>query len=129
MDLADAGVSFQRGFDERRADAPPLPIREDIPERTRAQLLETGSKLLDVDEGLLSMTLDEMIRVGDVKISSIPSSPAQEQQAEETDSQAVAIYLPPFFFSETGTARRLAAISGNSGAPFRAYRKPTPFGP
>lgn len=77
---------------------------------TRQQLLETGATLLEVDAALLSMTLDEMIRVGDVKISSIPSSPAQEQQAEETDSQAVAIYLPPFFFSEVGVENRLRTL-------------------
>ena len=76
----------------------------------RAQLLETGATMLEVDAALLSMTLDEMIRVGDVKISSIPSSPAQEQQAEETDSQAVAIYLPPFFFSEVGVENRLRTL-------------------
>ena len=36
---------------------------------TRSQLLETGASLLEVDASLLSMTLDEMIRVGDVKTS------------------------------------------------------------
>ena len=57
------------------------------------QLLKTGTELLDVDESLLSMTLDEMIRTEDVKV---------EDKA--------AIYLPPFYFSEIGTARRLKEI-------------------
>ena len=60
---------------------------------TREQLLKTGTELLDVDESLLSMTLDEMIRTEDVKVE------------DET-----AIYLPPFYYSEIGTARRLREI-------------------
>ena len=36
---------------------------------TREQLLKTGTELLDVDESLLSMTLDEMIRTEDVKVT------------------------------------------------------------
>ena len=60
---------------------------------TREQLIKTGTELLDVDESLLSMTLDEMIRTEDVKV---------EDKA--------AIYLPPFYYSEIGTARRLREI-------------------
>ena len=60
---------------------------------TRDQLMKTGTELLDVDESLLSMTLDEMIRTEDVKV---------EDKA--------AIYLPPFYYSEIGTARRLREI-------------------
>ena len=60
---------------------------------TREQLLKTGTELLDVDESLLSMTLDEMIRTEDVNV---------EDKA--------AIYLPPFYYSEIGTARRLREI-------------------
>ena len=60
---------------------------------TREQLIKTGRELLDVDDSLLSMTLDEMIRTEDVKV---------EDKA--------AIYLPPFYFSEIGTARRLKEI-------------------
>ena len=55
----------------------------------RGQLIETGMKLLEVDEDVLQMSLDEMIRVGDVF-------------REDED-----IYLPPFFFSESGTAKRI----------------------
>ena len=42
---------------------------------TRVQLLETGVKLLDVDESLLSMTLDGMVRVKDVIVTPIPLPP------------------------------------------------------
>ena len=80
---------------------------------TRQQLLETGATLLEVDTGLLSMTLDEMIRVGDVKTSSLSA----EQTAQEAPE--VAIYLPPFFFSEVGVENRLKAL----------YKAPASFTP
>lgn len=73
---------------------------------TRRQLLETGAELLGVEAALLSITLDEMIRVGDVKTTNIPM-PAG---AAPDDGQNVAIYLPPFFFSEVGVENRLKAI-------------------
>ncbi len=73
---------------------------------TRQQLLETGAELLGVEAALLSITLDEMIRVGDVKTTSILSP----GEAGQDDGQNMAIYLPPFFFSEVGVENRLKAI-------------------
>ena len=70
---------------------------------TRDMLLKTGSELLDVGENALSMTLDEMIQAEDVK--------TEVYTAE--DERKVAIYLPPFYFSEIGTARRLNEIFSN----------------
>ena len=64
---------------------------------TREQLCKAAAELLDVDASLLSLTLDEMIRAEDVIV----------------DGDAV--YLPPFFYSEAGTAKRLRSIlSGHS---------------
>ncbi len=64
----------------------------------RAQLLETGSELLGVGEDLLSAVLDEMICAHDVLTTPIPCS------------EDLAIYLPPFFFAETGVTNRLMKI-------------------
>ncbi len=64
----------------------------------REQLIETGSVLLDVGTDLLSDALNEMIQAEDVIIVQIP------------DSEDYAIYLPPFFYSETGICRRLGKI-------------------
>ena len=64
----------------------------------RAQLMETGEKLLEVEEGLLSQTLDEMIRVRDVITSPIPGS------------EDLAIYLAPFYYAEIGVRNRLMKI-------------------
>ena len=63
---------------------------------TRDQLIETGSKLLEIDAALLSITLDEMVRVEDVKVTHLESN--------------AAIYLPPFFYSEVGVQNRLRTI-------------------
>ncbi len=64
----------------------------------RAQLVETGAKLLEVDAAFLQQTLDEMIRVQDVITTPLP------------DSEEPAIYLPPFFYSEVGVQNRLKKI-------------------
>ena len=65
---------------------------------TRDQLCKTGAELLEVDASLLSDTLDEMIRGGDVFL----------------DGEAV--YLPPFYHAEAGTARRLREVLRGQGA-------------
>ena len=72
---------------------------------TREQLIQTGEELLAVEDNLLSMTLDEMIRQKDVIIEEIELSEEQDEKAP-----GLAIYLPPFFFSEQGTAKRLTQI-------------------
>ncbi len=93
---------------------------------TRDMLLKTGSELLSVEENVLTMTLDEMIRAEDVITEQIPlpesractASASSSRTAHEMDAAPdmmpeKAIYLPPFYFSEMGTAKRLAAIYGN----------------
>jgi len=59
---------------------------------TREQLIEKGMELLSVEDDLLSMTLDEMLR------------------NEDVIKQDEAIYLPPFYFSETGVAKRMTKL-------------------
>ena len=66
----------------------------------RDQLVKTGSELLSVEEAVLSLTLDEMIRAEDVKV--------------EPAGEGIAIYLPPFYFSEVGTERRIKEIFGET---------------
>ena len=58
----------------------------------REQLIKKAIELLDVDAPELEITLDEMIRTGDV---------VKEEEA---------IYLPPFYFSETGCAKRIIRL-------------------
>ena len=75
---------------------------------TRDMLLKTGAEMLDVEDSLLAMALDEMIRAEDVIIEDIP-------EKEEEAPKEKAIYLPPFYFSEVGVARRLNDILHNTG--------------
>ena len=68
------------------------------------------------------MTLDEMMRAEDVITELIPEkeeTAEKKDDAGENDAPAEstdrAIYLPPFYFSEAGTAKRLSAISREEG--------------
>ena len=101
----------------------------------RDQLIQKGTELLSVEEGLLQMTLDEMIRQKDVITEALPvqgrESPAETlpetpspdpeltalSMTDPEQTAARAIYLPPFFFSEMGTARRLRALMDGPGGP------------
>jgi len=72
----------------------------------RQQLTETGAKLLDVEESLLSPALDQMIADRDVITAPVP------------ESEDVAIYLPPFFYAEVGVQNRMRSIAaGKAIAP------------
>ena len=75
---------------------------------TKEMLFKTGEELLEVDAGMLQETLEKMITAGDVKIEAL--------RTEGEETAQMAIYLPPYYFSETGTARRLGKIfsSGRS---------------
>ena len=68
----------------------------------RDQLLKTGAELLAVQESVLSAVLDEMVRQDDVKTELI--------DGEDSAPGETAVYLPPFWFAETGTAKRLKQI-------------------
>ena len=68
----------------------------------RDQLLKTGAELLAVEESVLPAVLDEMVRQDDVKTEMI--------DGEDSAPGETAVYLPPFWFAETGTAKRLKQI-------------------
>ena len=65
---------------------------------TRDMLLKTGAELLETSEDKLDKALDEMLLLDDVV----------------TDGEA--IYLPPFYYAEVGTAKRLHAIASGAFA-------------
>ena len=70
----------------------------------RQQLTETGAKLLEVEENLLSPALDQMIADRDVITAPVPKS------------EDVAIYLPPFFYAEVGVQNRMRGIAAGDAA-------------
>ena len=67
----------------------------------RAQLLDTGSELLEIERDVLETVLDRMIEERDL---------VREPVQLETGEWDQAVYLPPFFFAENGTARRLMRL-------------------
>ena len=73
----------------------------------RQQLTETGAKLLEVEENLLSPALDQMIANRDVITAPVP------------ESEDVAIYLPPFFYAEVGVQNRMRGIAAGEAATIR----------
>ena len=73
---------------------------------TRDSLLKKANKILEVDESLISMTIDSMISERDVIAEDLPNMEVRP------DAINKAIYLPAFYYSEKGAARRLAEISG-----------------
>ena len=108
---------------------------------TRQMLLAKGSELLQVEDNLLSLTLDQMIRERDVILQPMLSVEKKTEEAaapfrekvpdagrerlsrgvslhkqtggsgQAVSGEESAIYLPPFYFAEVGTVRRLAVIS------------------
>jgi exodeoxyribonuclease V alpha subunit len=70
-------------------------------------LIETTEKMLEIETGIVSSTLDRMIKEQSLVL-----------EGEE------AVYLPPFYFSEVGTAKRVRELlssptmfkAGNTGA-------------
>ncbi len=77
---------------------------------TREMLIKAGCELLTVEESLLSDALDRMISENVVKTDTVTVTDGKKT------SSYMAIYLPPFYFSEIGVARRLCEIGrpGNS---------------
>ena len=87
---------------------------------TREMLVKTAMELLSVEDSVLNMTLDEMIRAGDVITEALPvqedAAAAEDVLPEDADKKTMAdkaIYLPPFFYAEFGTGKRLSAILQN----------------
>lgn len=72
---------------------------------TKEDLFNKGAELLEVNGSLLSDVLDKMIAAEDVRVEPLPT---------EIDKPApMAVYLPPFYFSEIGTAKRLLQIASS----------------
>lgn len=68
----------------------------------REQLLKRAGKLLEAEESTLIMTLDEMLLVRDL--------------IQEVTSEEEAIYLPPFYYAEIGTAGKLLKLASEPAA-------------
>ena len=71
----------------------------------RDELLKAGAELLEVEEILIADTLEKMIDSKDV---------FYEQTLLPDSSKEAAVYLPTFYYSELGVARRLRKLMDSS---------------
>ena len=74
---------------------------------SRQQLIDKAVELLDVEAPELEITLDEMLRTEDVIRDKVYSNAPENGSVPGYED---AIYLPPFYFSETGCAKRLLRL-------------------
>lgn len=65
------------------------------------QLIQRASTLLEAEESTVIMTLDHILKEGDLIRDILPGK--EEKQTE-------AVYLPPFYYAEIGTANKLKKL-------------------
>lgn len=71
------------------------------------QLVRTASKLLEADESSIIMTLDHMLKEQDVIRERLERERPEDGEIMVTE----AIYLPPFYYAETGAANKLKRLA------------------
>jgi len=71
----------------------------------KAQLIKAATELLEAEEENIIMTMDEMLKKEDL----IQEKSIVKQNEENEDVEA--IYLPPFYFAEIGTASKLKKLA------------------
>lgn len=72
---------------------------------TKEQLAEKGAELLEAEPGIIVMTMDEMLRQGEL---------IQEKEIIKCDDEGnrvSPVYLPPFYYAEVGVASKLKKLS------------------
>lgn len=78
----------------------------------KEQLIQRASVLLEAEESTVIMTLDQMIKDKDL-IREKPGALWSRQISGEPEE---AIYLPPFYYAEIGTANKLKKLAAEPGA-------------
>ncbi len=71
----------------------------------KRQLVERAAALLEAEEACIVMTMDEMLKCGDLRSETGKAHKTGETAEEE------AVYLPPFYYAEIGTANKLSALA------------------
>lgn len=72
----------------------------------KEQLIQKAAELLEADESCIVMTLDQMLADRDLIREKI-----QREGLEQNGEEIQAIYLPPFYFAENGTAAKLKKLA------------------
>ncbi|MDO4336972.1 MAG: ATP-dependent RecD-like DNA helicase [Eubacteriales bacterium] len=74
---------------------------------SREQLVSKASSLLEAEEAYIVMTMDQMVTDKELICQSIQDGVLTEVPA----AQAEAVYLPPFYYAETGVANKLRKLA------------------
>ncbi len=73
----------------------------------KGQLIQAAVKLLEAEEACIVMTLDQMIKDRDLIRQKLEGEGPEAAEASVED----AIYLPPFYYAETGVANKLRRLA------------------
>ncbi|MCR4924523.1 MAG: ATP-dependent RecD-like DNA helicase [Lachnospiraceae bacterium] len=73
----------------------------------KKQLIDKASELLEASEETIIMTMDDMIRKGELILEK------DIVRLDEDGSRVIPIYLPPFYYAELGVAGRLKKLSSS----------------
>lgn len=93
---------------------------------TKEQLIKTAAELLEAEEGCVVMTLDQMLADHDLILQKVEIPKEQRKHEMPADLEqpewklaepqiTEAIYLPPFYYAETGVAGKLKAAGSSGG--------------
>ena len=88
---------------------------------TKEQLIKTAAELLEAEEGCVVMTLDQMLADHDLILQKVEIPKEQRKHEMPADLEqpewklaepqiTEAIYLPPFYYAETGVAGKLKRL-------------------
>lgn len=75
----------------------------------REQLIKKAAELLEAEESGIIMTLDQMIHDKDVIRQKLEGERLENGEIKLLE----AVYLPPFYYAETGVANKLKKLSGS----------------
>lgn len=71
------------------------------------QLIRAASELLEAEDTCIIMTLDQMVKDGDLILQKI-----ERERLEDGEIMVLeAIYLPPFYYAETGVSNKLRKLA------------------
>lgn len=84
----------------------------------KAQLVKKAAELLEADETCMIMTLDQMVKDQDLILEKrrIPLTGKLSTGNEREKAEQECVYLPAFYYAETGVAEKLKKLAGAPAA-------------
>lgn len=87
----------------------------------RAVVVEKAVELLEVPTEMCETAIERLFSNGDIMIEQLPADTA-DTQAPADKPMIEALYLPPMFYSEKGTARRILDMTASMSSRMRQAR-------